>query len=78
MIKVLQTVEAYRAWREQLGADETLGFVPTMGGLHEGHFSLVRRSLAENNAFSCDDAPGVSPAFSARAPVRSGIGRIRW
>jgi pantoate--beta-alanine ligase len=29
-------------------AGETLGVVPTMGALHEGHVSLVRRSRAEN------------------------------
>ena len=41
------------AWREtrlaQTRAGLTLGFVPTMGALHDGHRSLIRRSREEND-----------------------------
>jgi pantoate--beta-alanine ligase len=41
------------AWREtriaQTRAGLTLGFVPTMGALHDGHRSLIRRSRLEND-----------------------------
>jgi len=29
--------------------EKSLGFVPTMGVLHRGHISLIKKSLAENN-----------------------------
>lgn len=45
-MEVIQTKKELREFRN--GVRGSLGFVPTMGALHEGHAALIRQSAGEN------------------------------
>tara|TARA_B110000037_G_scaffold6698_1_gene7191 strand:+ start:1155 stop:2000 length:846 start_codon:yes stop_codon:yes gene_type:complete len=45
---ILRNLSELNEWRAQCSG-QTIGFVPTMGALHKGHFSLVRESMKQAN-----------------------------
>lgn len=49
MIQVIRTPQEMKAWRKSLAGTKSVGFVPTMGALHQGHATLLQTARADSD-----------------------------
>ena len=48
-MKIINSPFEVKQLTKKLKKDNSIGFIPTMGALHQGHISLIEKSLAEND-----------------------------
>ena len=48
-MQIISTIDEWKTWRSDIEHEKSVGIVPTMGALHDGHRSLIRRCRQEND-----------------------------
>ncbi len=53
-VKIVNTIKEWNTiYNSEIKGKKSLGLVPTMGALHRGHISLIKKSVAENDITVC-------------------------